>query len=849
MFSNSNFLFQLLSIVFSCCLSLFVMGVWVWSKSKGKKHRLSLLFGPHIVLFIFGYIVKMVKIRIAINPFEVLWSYTCENKMAFGVFLINIAAILSVTIISDKMDKMSKLRRLPAIYIISLVVAIAVAIIAPFTLPHTPQRLPVELLAKSYNAIPIDFVLEENISYFEDKAYNSPQPTTEPTPMVSPSEEPTSTPATPTPAPSTQPSESLPQTFADYMNRVDYRDRVADIENLKLAHAMYIAGKADEANDRGEIASMWFNLAFYDIEPNKTETYYRLAIEKYTALQSWVNVGAAYQNIGEYDDAIKNYRKSYQDKGESVSRRQKTLSRAADLLRKSDDASAAIAEYERAVRYFEDNEDKIWCYKNSAELYLSFYSDDDGLSKAVNEYRSALKLNGITGEQSLDLYFSIADAYAQYGSDEELFASLAESLTINMISGNTSLVAKVYEKTADYHLKRDDNVNGIISLKSAADALGECDESADIHIRIAEIYAKDYDHNNSKSAYLVAFDMNDISSGVRLKATGGLSELARTQYFSEDSNRYAFVIDTFNRISSFYNKELAFLYMQSLIQIESTDISTARLEHFEHEYYYHPKMLLYCSAIRLKQGDADGAELLLRKLRELNDTIRTNFNDIDLINYSKLLIRFGLYEEMLKIVAPQVSLENSDEINANRAILVASATYFARMSMGQSFSKDEWRDLNNVLVTTLNYFGNSKKNNQTHAIGYLKLLIGQELGEDIDYEELRGFLPSSSTSDRYLSAFIKFNIEKDFEGALEICDELKKIPEVDYGAFTKYDVLLLAGNIAYAYANEPDVDKVKYLDQAIADYNAILHTVEYLYNAAMDGRLKAEDAKGTWRSR
>ena len=870
MFVNSdNYLLQLTLLAFSLFSAVAAAGIAAYYQ-KGGKPSIPLSgfvgFALSIVLLILVSFIKASRAIVDINLFDYVLSFFSANRFALLWLSLSmgIAALLGV---------------LRGIFIGNKRAAITVGVIASFLtvssglfwffIPNEPEHVvPGRILANSFNSIPVEFVLEEDRAYFDEAQYNRPIPLplesdgdaqgetgsadTAVNPFILPEQ---AAAPTPTPAPTPPPDEpSVPETFAEYVSAYN---EAKNIGYLKEAYTLYGQGAFNANSDKLLVADMWFGLGYESVEGVDKHDAFIKAAELYGELQEWYNAGASYYNAKDYDSAVANYRKAYRDANDFVGFRLRAVDMVADtlILQLGEGAQAAIDEYFAAIEHFADSDSKVGLYKKAADLILKSADVTDKLTAIVDLCDAALRIKELGGQNKRDLFFLLADTYYSHEMSEDVFATLDSALEQNEIQSDAGLTADVYEKMAGFHSDYGDKAEAIDSLTAANDLLGISDRSANIYIRIAQLYENDYD--NARNAYLQAFSMEGIPYGTKCSAADGVQALAKEVYFSDVSRsiKYEFVIEVFTATFSFAQTEIALLYFQSVLS-DNRYMGTESdwLSHYEgkaetessKQYAYHPKMILYCAAVHIRRGEDKEAKELITKLNLIHKKQQSNFDNHDLVNYAKLLARYALYNEAITILG-DLSPDGSDtyQLTAHRAIIEAASVYFAKTLSGKPVSKKEFQKHYESLSLSLVYFQGRRETNAIHSIEYLSILLGNQTGSDVDYTGLFEYIPEDQSINKYLRAFILYRVKDDLLAALEVCEEVLLDGTKYYDGFSSYDILLLHGEIAYKYASRLEgKEREDYLDRAIEDYSTVLQEISYLYDEAFRGLQDALEARG-----
>lgn len=865
MFSNdTNLWMQLLPLIFSWLLSI-VFSIIINKMKKTTSKIVSKAIGISLLSCLFALVVfSMISYKLASKSIlengylSYSISFFRENATALKFFLISIMFTFIISLITEILIDKPKMQRILSKNI-SFVCVLACMLSAcafcallyvnyPF---NVTSSIPASLLTKSFNTIPIEFILEEDVSYFLNNEYLRPKPLVNDTsPSISlPSSTETPNNDNTQAATSPEPEESTVKevneereyvTFSDYMS-----DASDNVEHLKKAYELFLADQYSKPNDKYIIASMWFQLGYQNVYPEERDQFFKNAIKEYSSLTEWFNVGAVYYNLEDYDNAIINYRKASRDSGYSDDLREKAITRIVQIYKISGDLNKAIDEYTGAVRYFNDNSTKIRFFTAAAGIQLSA-NDDAKLPKAVALYQSALAVKGIFAEQRRDLFFLLADAYYAYGTASDAMACLSEAANHKDIMDDNSFLADIWERIADIQRREGMGKEEIESLESAVELLEVCQRSAELLIAIAQKHVDAQDYYSAKHAFLRAYNMEGISDVIQLTVRDKMADLVRNVYFSDLPYRYDFTISTFGDLPD-CRMDSALLYAQANLKLNKSpdkpDGALARLA--STDYTYHPKALIYCAALNIKSNNEDGAKALLPPLTKIYKEQPANFNNADIINYIKLLIRYGMYDDALVIMKGLDRFEDDEYLHAHKTVLELSAAFFARNLIGQHIPKKELTNMQDSLVSTLSYFSDTKASVSLNSINYLLVLIADQLGERIDYTELEKYLPAYNSTNMYLNAFIQYRIEHDFESALKTCERLLLADPDSYDGFSVYDILLLDAEISYEYAHLVDGDvRIKYLNRSVKDYETILHEISYYYKQSYEGLTKAREAMG-----
>ena len=237
MFDNSdNILKQILPIVFSGSSSVIVASIFV---IRTKKPRWVVSGITYFILStILLIIISTIKVSKAIVDVDWL-NYFCNtvisNKNALIYLSINSVVLILLSILGKFVEKDEGKAAKSAIAIAAILLLASGVVWSQIPNDVHPV-LPDKILAKSFNTIPIDLLLEDERDYFDNSLFDIPQPIY-PTSFEKPSD-PTSSSdivISPPEVPKTD-SESIaptppviPVTFSEYMvaylnntNNVDY---------------------------------------------------------------------------------------------------------------------------------------------------------------------------------------------------------------------------------------------------------------------------------------------------------------------------------------------------------------------------------------------------------------------------------------------------------------------------------------------------------------------------------------------------------------------------------------------------------------------------------------------------
>ncbi len=512
---------------------------------------------------------------------------------------------------------------------------------------------------------------------------------------------------------------------------------------------------------------------------------------------------------------------------------------------------------ENTVKYFKN---ALNIFKEINDIYniAIVYTHLGDLENAITYYRKYYKDNSNNLNFRIDAV--VSSMMLSTNRKEEYDYAIKYFSNLKSIGIITTELAKLYKKKEAYS-------DAINEYENAVSYFGNCDQAAYCLINIAEIYSKIHDYQRAESTYNRALNIPNTSSSSRFDIMMSYRKTAKKVYFSNYRKRYLFVINCFNACDPSHTEEMVYLYFQSIIKSKNTSlISSPMLEYFSGQcntpdsqvFLYKPKILIYCCAIYVESGYEDKALYLLDKISEIYDKKPSNFNDFDIVNYVKLLTKFKKYHKAYYVLDQTRRNDYSEQISLHRNIMEPCIIYFAKTLNGQTISRSDSKKLIDLLnKVNLNSADPSsslykQKNYTLNLLKYMK-------GEAINYKDLLDPLPADKTINKYLSAYIEYKKNENYVAALNLCEEILNADPNSYNGFTKYDILLLDGEISLNYAKKLKVlsNSLKgeekenyeiaikdYLNRALQKYKSVQSDVNYLYIKSSIGIKQVEDLMG-----
>jgi hypothetical protein len=848
-------------LVVSFAFTVFFDGVWskltLFFIGKPAERRISfsalMLSGviAGLVTFFVLIIVAAIQYKHALvsaDFCQYIGEYITQNVSVWVKF--SIPLVINLILGSLYSEIKEKRRGGEAIGIVSGIVA-AVLLVLYATVPVKPALIiPANILATSYNTIPVDYLLIEERTYFTDGTYLVPQPfeipiSSPPSGPIAIDDQSAATPTLPLewPPDATSPQPE-PSTFSELMYEVRNLSEMSEkwLSYLDKAYAIYQSGSVDADSNAWDIAWMFVCLADSNYNGD-ADVFYLEAAERFVTSSPW-NAGYCYGKLDDYENAEKYYRLAYRstDLYEDEFDRYVLLGYTVDYVKSSSGIDKAISEYGTAQQYFSKKEVKLDIYFDSGNLYLEKYagsSDMKDFNKAISEYEKGRKITGYTYVEELKIVDKILETYERHSDVESAIVYLRSELNRRIITANPEATAHIYLEL----IERDNEAEPI--LLEAKEVLSKSQYFADFANKLGNIYAGKKDYDAAKYEFMSVYASElPVSENQKTSALTNMIKMIENAYFAGD---YVDVAELVPQIP--LSLETSLLYCQAALKINTIqdDMQTV-LNRIIERYPYHPKVMIYCSALGLIARDINLTNITMNHLGNLYNKEKYHNEDpyydvFDIVNYTKLLQVNGLYKHAHEIVS-SLGADTSEAVVAHAALVEASSLYFERNLTSSRIRQREANIIVKKLLAATQYFSAHNVQNSHNAVILLNLLYGNVIGDEFDYSILEALIPKENINNNYLLALTSWKIDNDFTDALRYCDAAVAKENANFQGFSKYDILMLRAEIYYEYALtfEQMDERRDQLQNSQHDYEQILSEIGILYEQASIGLSQTREA-------
>ena len=785
--------------------------------------------------------------RASINTafFPYIGAYIVENASTWTKFTIPLVANLSLGLMYGAVKK--RKRGAKWLGIISAVIALALIVSFAAVPPMPTLIIPANILATSYNTIPVDYLFINDSTYFDDGTYRIPQPfetsVFKPLPTASPvpAEVPDSS-AEPSPS---SPPEATPEPliFSELMKAVKSLTEMTEEwqSYLDKAYTVYQSGAIDINDNDWDVAWMYICLGDSDYNGNADE-YYLEAANRFIQLNSTWNVGYCYAKLSDYDNALKYYRLAYKSPGSyDEPDRYNLLRRAVNIIENLSGIDKAISEYGTAQSYFNEISIKTEMYFDAGDLYLKKYYDTDNsgdFNKAIAEYEKVRKISGYSYQEELKVVDEVLSAYEVISDPAAELAYLRNELTRKVIKNSPEATAYIYRQLVGR--EPDESV-----LPEAKQAVQDTPYFAEFANRLGAMYANQNRYDEASTEFLSVINSEIADVYERQKAIANIGALIESMFFD---GKYVEVTEIVPQIP--ISLETSLLYCESAIRINTiqNDMQHQINQMVEH-YQYHPKLMIYCTALSLITRERslidDSMSILFSLYNQEQYHIETPYFDAyDIINYTKLLQANGRYKNAHEIVSLALNTD-SELVTAHATLIEASSLYFERNMTSSVIKKSEANAMAAKLLSATEYFTNNNSQNSHNAGVLLNLLYGNIVGDEFDYSLLESLIPRDNINNNYVRALLSWKIDTDFSDAIRYCDMAVAAEDANFKGFSKYDILMLRAKVYYDYALSFDKDDTRRetnLMKSQNDYEQILNEISTLYSQASLGLSQIDEA-------